>query len=118
MKAQDITGLTQDQVQEKWATQDFHTYKPRSHEAVEAEWMYGDSSNAEQVLIEQEDKEVLTKEMEEKLSKLTKREAEVIKLLYLGPSMTQAQAATVLGLSQQRVSLLFRRATEKLKNLG
>lgn len=113
-----IVKLTPQEIEEKWATQDFHIYRPKSHEAVEAEWMYGDDSTAEEQLIEQEEKVVITKEMEDKLSQLTKREREVIELLYLGPSMTQKEAATILGLSQQRVSLLFNRATEKLKNLG
>lgn len=101
-------------IEEKWKTQDFHIYKPKSHVAVEAEWMYGDNTDPEKQLLEQEDKEELTKEMEEKLSRLTKREREVVDLLYFGPSMTQRQVATVLGLSQQRVSTLFSKAIEKI----
>lgn len=105
--------LTPEQVEEKWKTQDFHIYRPKSHEAVEAEWMYGDDSTAEEQLIEQEEKVELTKSIEDKLRLLSPRQREAIEALYYG-GLTQVEVAKKMGISQPSVSQLQKRALERL----
>lgn len=114
-------------IEEKWKTQDFHIYRPKTHTVVEAEWMYSHVLDPETQLIQQEEEDEQEGGLQRALSCLTEEERNVVQLRYYSEEgqkdplrnatgrKTFKSIAYELGLTPARVFLVHRRALLKLK---
>lgn len=115
MKATEIVTLTPEEIEVKWATQDFHDYR-KSHDQPGLEWMVANPTTPEEEMIEKEEEEGLGLRLKEAFNSLTPMEQIVMESMYYGEvALSQADVAKELHITQGRVSQLHSSALERMK---